>query len=298
MSEFKFACPVCGQHIKCDSAKSGSQMECPTCFRQMVVPQAPTGEDSKLVLTAATVQSRVVPGLLPAETLTAKPKTDRSTAVFVIGLIALVGAAAGAVFVFHDKIFKPSDQPITAKTNSPGSDVAKAPATFTPAPPGSETNWTLNLADRTFPEARAAGRINGRSFAMEKATVTGGALTLRHGTRTPAEMSVTIHLFAKQGEDLAGQSINLDVSRTNAPKVTVRWKDEQLQPATQTYRTGYALKIEFDPVAGGTLPGKIYLCLPDDAKSCVAGTFAAEIRKPAPPKPKTAKLPPPPAPKR
>ncbi len=41
MSEFKYACPVCGQHIKCDSSQSGTQMECPTCFQKIVVPQAP-----------------------------------------------------------------------------------------------------------------------------------------------------------------------------------------------------------------------------------------------------------------
>ena len=41
MSEFKFACPVCGQHITCDAAAAGSQMNCPTCFRKIVVPRAP-----------------------------------------------------------------------------------------------------------------------------------------------------------------------------------------------------------------------------------------------------------------
>ncbi len=41
MSEFKYACPVCGQHIKCDSSQGGSVMECPTCFQKIIVPQAP-----------------------------------------------------------------------------------------------------------------------------------------------------------------------------------------------------------------------------------------------------------------
>ena len=41
MSEFKFACPVCGQHITADSSTSGGQIECPTCFQKIVVPQAP-----------------------------------------------------------------------------------------------------------------------------------------------------------------------------------------------------------------------------------------------------------------
>jgi hypothetical protein len=39
------------------------------------------------------------------------------------------------------------------------------------------------------------------------------------------------------------------------------------------------------------MPGKIYLCLPDPAKSFVAGTFDAEIKKWTPPKPPHAKAP-------
>ena len=54
MSEFKYACPVCGQHIKCDSSQSGTQMECPTCFQKIIVPQAPTDEQ-KLILTGTKV---------------------------------------------------------------------------------------------------------------------------------------------------------------------------------------------------------------------------------------------------
>jgi len=34
------------------------------------------------------------------------------------------------------------------------------------------------------------------------------------------------------------------------------------------------------------LPGKIYLCTPDEWKSFVLGSFKAEIRKTSPPKPR------------
>ena len=39
MSEFKFACPVCGQHITSDASATGKHLECPTCFQKIVVPQ-------------------------------------------------------------------------------------------------------------------------------------------------------------------------------------------------------------------------------------------------------------------
>jgi len=129
---------------------------------------------------------------------------------------------------------------------------------------------------------------------LERASVQGGLFSFRQGWRTPQEMSVTIQLFARRGEDLAGQSINIDASRTNAPKVVLRWKNDQDRPVTQTVREGYALRMEFGPVTSGALPGKLYLCMPDEAKSWVAGTFEAEIRKPATPKPPKTPRPAPP----
>ncbi|HEY5233841.1 MAG TPA: hypothetical protein VIK35_09945 [Verrucomicrobiae bacterium] len=40
MAEFKFSCPQCGQHIQCDAAYSGEQINCPSCQQAIVVPQA------------------------------------------------------------------------------------------------------------------------------------------------------------------------------------------------------------------------------------------------------------------
>src|SRR5438105_639326 len=55
MSEFKFACPVCGQHITADSHSSGGHLECPTCFQKIIVPQAPASADPKFIVSAAQV---------------------------------------------------------------------------------------------------------------------------------------------------------------------------------------------------------------------------------------------------
>ena len=61
MSAFKFACPVCGQHIECAADKAGLQMECPTCFRKLVVPQPSAEGSSSLVLSASEVHTRAIP---------------------------------------------------------------------------------------------------------------------------------------------------------------------------------------------------------------------------------------------
>jgi hypothetical protein len=73
------------------------------------------------------------------------------------------------------------------------------------------------------------------------------------------------------------------------PRVTLRWKDDQQQPAKQEFKGGYALRVAFGQPVNGRLPGKIYLCLPDEAKSFVAGTFDAELRKAKPAQPKGSK---------
>ena len=41
MSDIKFSCPQCGQHITCDPNWMGHQLSCPACQNQITVPQVP-----------------------------------------------------------------------------------------------------------------------------------------------------------------------------------------------------------------------------------------------------------------
>jgi DNA-directed RNA polymerase subunit RPC12/RpoP len=41
MSELKFSCSHCGQHLQCDEQYSGRQISCPKCHGMTVVPPAP-----------------------------------------------------------------------------------------------------------------------------------------------------------------------------------------------------------------------------------------------------------------
>ncbi|HVU08715.1 MAG TPA: hypothetical protein VHG89_09255 [Verrucomicrobiae bacterium] len=50
VGEIKFACPVCDQHIACNPALGGLPMQCPTCFQQILIPKAPTGATTTLIL--------------------------------------------------------------------------------------------------------------------------------------------------------------------------------------------------------------------------------------------------------
>ncbi len=65
VSELKFACPVCQQHIACDPGLGGLQMECPTCLAKIIIPKAPTGATTKLILRARQVQGVRIKSKIP-----------------------------------------------------------------------------------------------------------------------------------------------------------------------------------------------------------------------------------------
>jgi hypothetical protein len=277
MSEFKFACPVCGQHITCDSRSSGTQMECPTCFRKLVVPRTTAAGPPNLILTASEASARPAPQAASVESLSGTSKKQFPFAE--VALVIVLSVVAGSAYVFRDQIGRViRHEPPQAK------DSASRKPVKVIAPPANDTNWMLRLTEVKIPDLPAAGRVNGEDFLVQRVTLQGGTLNLRQGTSWPPDLGLTVYLFANRGEDLAGQMIQIEATRTNSPRVTLRWKGDEGQPETKSLRKGYALRLEFGQVSGARLPGKIYLCTPDDAKSYVAGTFTAEIRKSSPPK--------------
>ena len=39
-ADFKFSCPLCGQHIRCQAQYSGRRIACPACRKEILVPDA------------------------------------------------------------------------------------------------------------------------------------------------------------------------------------------------------------------------------------------------------------------
>ena len=102
MSEFKYACPVCGQHIRCDSSQSGTVMDCPTCFQQITVPQAPASGSQKFIITGSKAPkstafaAQTAPANAPLEKVV---PIKRFPGVLVVVMILLfVGTAAAAIY--------------------------------------------------------------------------------------------------------------------------------------------------------------------------------------------------------
>ena len=42
MSEFKFSCPHCAQHLQGDERLGGKQIQCPACKHLIVIPPSPS----------------------------------------------------------------------------------------------------------------------------------------------------------------------------------------------------------------------------------------------------------------
>ncbi len=281
MSEFKFACPACGQHLTADPSNSGSQIVCPTCFQSLVVPQAPAAADSKLILAAAQVK--------PARLANAGNELGplhRSRTNSVVGallLLVLLASAGVGLYVAWPHIPRllhrrlPDPVSFAKATNV-------APPTLPPSPYAVPTNivWTTDIANVAIPDAPIAGRIHGSGFRCERATLTGGALTLRQGDGWPPHLAVSILLPAQRGEFLSGKNIIIPAGATSAlPRLILRWRDAASQEHKEEFGRDYVLKLGFGNAVTGTISGRIYLAAPDETKSFVAGAFTAEIRQPA-----------------
>ena len=293
MSEFKFACPVCGQHITADASTSGGQIDCPTCFQKIVVPQAPASSDTKFILSAAQVgKPRPASAEAASRLAPLQPAARPSSIPALVALLVLLGAAGAALFVFRDRIFKPAREPAPSGTNALALSSNAPVALNTTYPVPTNINWTLDLTNAVFPGTTAAGRIHGRGFLCERTTLEGGTLSLRQGKTWPPDLGITVLLMWRPGEELGGRTVEVAPHQTPPlPRVILRWKDDAGEPMRPSINSGYALKLAFGQPANGRMPGKIYLCLPDEDKSFVAGTFNAEIRKPRPPKPGPPKAP-------
>lgn len=287
MSEFKYACPVCGQHIKCDSSQAGTVMDCPTCFQKITVPQAPATDDQKFIITGTKVGDRPPSKLPEANPYLVREAKGFSGAVVVLLILLFIGVAVG--FVYRGTIFKPAGPaaPTNQVSTTAGGGKPAAPRKRgLVAPPASDTNWVLSLDGMAIPRARAAGRIHGHDFIVERANFNNGTLTLREGARGPLTNGISINFNGASAETLSGQTINVTTNVAAAARIVLHWQADD-DAGQDDFSTGYALRLEFGTYTNNRMAGKIYLCTPDDEKSYLMGTFNAAVARPKPKVPKT-----------
>ncbi|MBI3899750.1 MAG: hypothetical protein HY308_15850 [Gammaproteobacteria bacterium] len=131
----------------------------------------------------------------------------------------------------------------------------------------------------TIPAQPANGQIQSVGFTVDAAEIEGGVLTLRQGVE-PADTQVKLFLRTKPWEVPAGRSFQLiNANAQDAPLIRIRWYEPgQNAPRQREFKEKYTLRLELGPERNRKVDGKIYLTLPDENKSQVAGTFTADVR--------------------
>jgi hypothetical protein len=198
---------------------------------------------------------------------------------FLISTLALILFGCG-----QTKEKPPQPQPEAAPTEkaSPAAETTeKAPPKDTPLPTPSE-GWTQQVKEMRFPTAPPAGKINGKPFTpqtTELSRIDGRFLTLRQGDEFNPDVQLKIALSVAKDDNFSGKTYEIapDAGRSPLPVSLALKRPVNLPPEVKMYNDKLALRLEFGQEEGGKLPGKIYLCLPDEAKSYVAGTFTADV---------------------
>jgi DNA-directed RNA polymerase subunit RPC12/RpoP/regulation of enolase protein 1 (concanavalin A-like superfamily) len=198
MSEFKYACPVCGQHIKCDSSQAGSVMDCPTCFQKITVPQAPASDDQKFILTGSKVTEKKT-SLLAGGRGVAAPERKFPAAVVLI-LLLVAGAGGAGIYFFGPKVF-PANAWQTGDTGSVGVDGAFgfSKGVFTVSGSGADI-W--NRADSfryVFQALNGDGTLTARVLNLKKTDVWAKAGVMLRESLDPGSPYVMALVTAASG---------------------------------------------------------------------------------------------------
>ena len=146
----------------------------------------------------------------------------------------------------------------------------KAVTAGNPTEPGN-SGWTTDLSQMTFPNHPASGEIRGMNFKARNAVFHPAGLRII----SAGKLFLDIHGL---GDTIEGKSFEVqttDAGKSN-PRVQITWSEGDASP-TVVFPKGYAMKLQFDQAVNGTVAGKIYLCLPDDSKSWVAGAIKVKL---------------------
>ena len=130
-----------------------------------------------------------------------------------------------------------------------------------------KAEWTMDMISMKFPKGHASGKVAGNDFKLEWAKYNGATLEIKEqGGRT----KFMIFLFLDKGVTLDGKvfTISPDMRNNKMPHIHIHARTK-----AWALSANYAMRLEFGATKDGKTTGKIYLCLPDDDKTYIAGTI-------------------------
>lgn len=191
----------------------------------------------------------------------------KKSVIQIIVLVLLIVVGAG-VYLYTQDGLGFIDDLIGTKPSPP------------PAPPPTRKAEKPKDEPPTIPAHPAKGTVNQTAFIPDVVEIESGVLTLRQGDG-PLATEVKVFLYTKPWEIPVGRSFKLmnPTAGSESPHIRVRSPEAgQSVPRQREYTEKYTLLLELGPEQDKKVPGKIYLALPDEGKSQVAGTFEAAIR--------------------
>lgn len=170
-----------------------------------------------------------------------------------------------------------------AQTNQKGTKPTATGQKSTPAANEKiDDLWTMDPAKMKTPKDGLVGRLGGEPFRPDGVKFENQVLTFRSGKEFLADQEVIIFLFSDLKELTAKPKLVKPKREFGdlAPHVHVHSKKKGGQgPDAAVYTNDYAMKLELKPEKDGQIRGTIHLCLPDDAKSFLAGAFTIKASK-------------------
>ena len=136
-----------------------------------------------------------------------------------------------------------------------------------------KSGWTSDISKASFPDQPVSGKLHGSDFTLKTASFRNGDLKLSDGNG----MLLDVYRLDKDIEGQRYEIHSIDTDSTN-PHIKMTWNEGDVVQ-TSTYIKGYGMKLQFDQAINRTISGRIYLCLPDNSKSYVAGTFKVRLPK-------------------
>ena len=162
---------------------------------------------------------------------------------------------------------------IVVQTRSPTATKPMAAVVNHPPVPPAAAGWTSNTSTMPFPGQPVSGKVHGIDFTFKTAAFRG--VNLRLGSDRGLSMEIL-----GLDQSIEGQNYQIQPADTGAnPRIRMTWNDGGVVQ-TATFSKGYSMKLQFGPANNRRVAGKIYLCLPDDSKSWIAGTFEVRVPKP------------------
>lgn len=152
---------------------------------------------------------------------------------------------------------------------SPSSIFAETPA------------WAEDVSNHEVPNQSVQGKLQGIDFSPDRVEYQNGIFSFREGGSTiMGEREIILFMFLPEDEKLEGKTFKITPSTGySSPHVHTHWKPKGSDDSkTDIMVQGYSMRLDFEAAAkNGKLNGRIYLALPKNKNTVVAGKFSIPV---------------------